>query len=132
MSWLTRVFTSKVRPVRRPVRKKIDHGRFLPQGEPLAERVLPAVTATFSAGTLRVAGDEQDNTIVVSRDASGTILVNGGAVAIQGVTVANTNLILLNGGAGNDTLTGGAGNDVLNGGPGQNALDGGPSDNTLI
>jgi hypothetical protein len=30
-SWLTRVFTNKVRPVRRPVRKKISHGRFLPQ-----------------------------------------------------------------------------------------------------
>ena len=86
-SWLTRVFTNKVRPVRRPVRKKISHGRFLPQIERLDERLLPAVTATFSgaAGQLRIVGDELDNTVVVSRDAAGTILVNDGAVAIQGI-----------------------------------------------
>jgi Ca2+-binding RTX toxin-like protein len=126
-SWLTRWFTNKVRPVRRPVRKKAHHGRFLPQVEPLDERVLPAVTATFSAGTLRVAGDEQDNTIVVSRDAAGTILVNGGAVAIQGVTVANTNLILLNGGAGNDNLS----LDETNGALPLARLDGGPGDDVL-
>ena len=82
-SWLTRWFTNKVRPVRRPVRKKIDHGRFLPQVEPLDERLLPAVTATFSAaaGQLRIVGDELDNTIVVSRDAAGTILVNAARLA---------------------------------------------------
>src|SRR5262249_44727347 len=72
-----------------------------------AVRVHPravTITASFSAGTLRVAGSEQDDTIVVSRDAAGTILVNGGSVAIQGgpATVASTSLILLNGGAGSD------------------------------
>jgi hypothetical protein len=82
-----------------PVRKKIDRGRFLPKVEPLDERVIPAVTAAFSAAgaILRVIGDAQDNTIAVSRDAVGTILVNNGAVAIQGdpgATVANTHLIL--------------------------------------
>ena len=84
--WLTHWFTNKVRPVRRPVRKKVDHGRFRPQVEVLAERVMPAVTATFSAAgaVLRVVGDALDNTVVVSRDAGGTILVNGGAVEIQG------------------------------------------------
>src|SRR5262249_23855380 len=61
-------------------------------------RLTPTVSASFSAGTLRVAGDDLDNAIVISRDAAGTILVNGGAVVIQGgpVTVANTTLILLN------------------------------------
>src|SRR5262249_54773918 len=44
--------------------------------------VTPAVTASFGAGTLRVVGTERGDTIVVSRDAAGTILVNGGAVAI--------------------------------------------------
>ena len=40
------------------------------------------VTATFSAaqGVLTVTGDGQDNSIAVSRDAVGTILVNNGAV----------------------------------------------------
>src|SRR5262249_57004452 len=90
-------------------------------------------------GTLRVAGDDLDNTIVVSRDAAGTILVNGGAVAIQGgpATVANTRLILLNGGGGNDSLRldetngplplarldGGPGNDVLVGGSAGDVID---------
>src|SRR5262249_22538914 len=111
-------------------------------------RVTPAVTASFAAGTLRVVGSEQGDTIVVSRDAVGTILVNGGAVAIQGgpATVANTSLILLNGGAGNDSLSldetngamplakldGGAGNDVLVGGSAGDVIDGAGGDDTLF
>ncbi len=102
--------------------------------ELLDRRVLPAVTATFSAaqGVLTVIGDAQDNTIAVSRDAAGTILVNGGAVTILGgtATVANTTLIQVFGLGGNDTLSldetngalpkanlfGGDGNDTLTGG----------------
>ena len=102
--------------------------------EALDDRIMPSITSTFSAatGVLTVAGDELDNTIVVSRDAAGTILVNNGAVVIQGgqATIANTSRILVTGGAGNDALTldetngglpqasldGGAGNDVLTGG----------------
>ncbi len=43
-----------------------------------------AVTAVFSpaTGQLTVFGDVLDNTINTSRDAAGTILVNGGAVQI--------------------------------------------------
>src|SRR4051812_28592273 len=104
--------------------------------ELLDRRILPAVTATFSGltGNLRVVGDDQDNTIVVSRDAGGTILVNHGAIAIQGEapTVTNLQRIFMNGLGGNDTLsldetngalpgaalTGGDGNDVLVSGSG--------------
>ena len=142
-SWLTHWFTNKVRPVQRPVRKKVGTGRFRPQVEALAERVLPAVTATFSAAgaVLRVVGDALDNTVVVSRDAGGTILVNDGAVAIQGgqPTVANTRSIMITGAGGNDNLSlnetngalpaasifGGDGNDVLIGGSGDDFVDGG-------
>src|SRR5262249_46183022 len=57
--------------------------------ELLDRRVLPAVTAALAPdGTLRVVGDELDNTIVVSRDAAGTILINNGAVPLRGATVA--------------------------------------------
>src|SRR4026207_1958804 len=96
-SWLPPCFRS----ARRPVRTKVDPGRFRPKVEALAERVLPAVTATFSAagGIVRGVGGGVDDPVVVSRDAVGTILVNSGAVAIQGgqPTVANTRSIMING-----------------------------------
>src|SRR5690348_2812698 len=104
-----------------------------------------AITASRSPanGLLSVLGDARDNNVTVSRDAAGTILVNGGAIPVLGgtPTVANTSLIqvfgqggndtialdeangalpgaLLSGGAGNDTLTGGSGDDLLFGGTG--------------
>src|SRR3954453_19313756 len=65
-----------------------------------------ATTATFSAssGQLTVTGDALDNSIVISRNAAGNILVNGGAVAVIGgtPTVANTSLIRALGQGGND------------------------------
>src|SRR5262249_8340091 len=64
-----------------------------------------AVIATFSPadGILKILGDAGANTIVVSRDAAGTIFVNNGAVAITGgsATVANVKSISINGGDGN-------------------------------
>src|SRR5262245_54273939 len=99
--------------------------------ESLDDRVVPSVTSAFSAvtGVLTVAGDDLDNTIVVSRDAAGTILVNNGAVVIQGgpATVANTSKILVTGGAGNDVLT----MDETNGGLPQTSLDGGAGNDVL-
>ena len=57
-SWLNRLMT-KVRPPSRPVRTKVHPGSFRPQVEALDERILPAVTASFSAatGVLTVTGD---------------------------------------------------------------------------
>src|SRR5262252_3438366 len=76
--------------------------------EPMEGRVLMSVGAVFSeaAGVLTVLGDSQDNNIVISREASGNILINGGAVAITGgkATIANTTLIQAFGQAGNDTI----------------------------
>jgi hypothetical protein len=106
------------------------------------------VTATFSAGVLTVTGDGQDDSIAVSRNAAGTILVNNGAVAIQGgpATVANTRLIMMVGGGGNDRLSldetngalprasifGGDGNDVLVGGSGNDIIDGGTGNDSAF
>ena len=68
-----------------------------------------AISATFNpgAGVLTVFGDSLNNAITFSRDAAGTILVNGGAVPIVGgtATVANTTLIQAFGQGGNDTIT---------------------------
>jgi Ca2+-binding RTX toxin-like protein len=108
-----------------------------------------AVTASFNAttGILTVIGDALGNTVTLSRNAAGTILVNGGAVAVVGgtPTVANTALIqafglndddivtldegfgalpraTLFGGTGDDDLTGGSGNDQIFGQAGDDTL----------
>jgi Ca2+-binding RTX toxin-like protein len=109
-----------------------------------------ATTATFNpaAGVLSVTGDSLDNSIQISRNAAGQILVNGGAIAVVGgtPTVANTATVQVFGLAGNDTLTlneangalppallfGGAGNDVLTGGSGADELFGQSGNDTLL
>jgi Ca2+-binding RTX toxin-like protein len=109
-----------------------------------------AVTASFdpTSGVLTVFGDALDNTITVSRDAAGNILINGGAVAIVGgtATVANTALIQGFGLGGNDTITlnesngalpaanlfGGDGNDTLIGGSGNDQLFGQAGNDNLL
>ena len=107
-----------------------------------------AVTASFQTDTLSVLGDNNDNTIEASRNAAGTILVNGGAVAVQGgtPTVANTALIQVFGQGQNDTISldeangalpaanlfGGSGNDTLTGGSGGDQLFGQSDNDTLL
>ena len=109
-----------------------------------------AVTASFSptTGVLTVSGDGLPNTITVSRNAAGTILVNGGAVAITGgtATVANTSEIDLFGFDSDDTIRldessgalprafqfGGLGNDVATGGSGNDQLSGEDGNDTLL
>ena len=109
-----------------------------------------AVTASYipSSATLSVFGDNQDNTITISRNAAGTLLVNGGAVAVTGgtPTVANTSLIQVFGQGGNDTITlneangalpsanlfGGTGNDTLTGGSVVDSLFGQAGNDTLL
>jgi Ca2+-binding RTX toxin-like protein len=118
--------------------------------EPLESRIMPAVTALFSpaAGILTVFGDNLDNTIEISRNAAGNLLVNDGAVAIRGgtPTIANTALIQAFGQAGNDSvlldqtngalpranLFGGAGNDTLIGGSGNDQLFGQAGNDVLL
>src|SRR5829696_3554254 len=107
-----------------------------------------AVTASFGSATVTVFGDSLNNTITISRDAAGKILVNGGAVVVAGgtPTVANTTLIQVSGQAGNDTVTlneadgalpranlfGGAGNDALTAGSGGDQLFGQAGNDTLL
>lgn len=110
--------------------------------------VTPAVVfAVFANGILTVTGDDQDNTLTVSRDVAGSLLVNGGAVPVQGgtATVGNTSLIRMFGLKGDDTLSisevngpmppaeldGGEGDDLLTGSAAADRLDGGPGNDTL-
>ncbi|HYT94467.1 MAG TPA: hypothetical protein VEL76_37475, partial [Gemmataceae bacterium] len=109
ISWLRRLLKRKASPIIRNTPQKSRQSRWLPALELLDERIAPAVTASFSpsAQILSVLGDSQANTIAVSQDAAGKILVNGGAVTIQGgvSTVANTALIQVFGQAGNDQIS---------------------------
>ncbi|MGB7278838.1 MAG: calcium-binding protein [Pseudolabrys sp.] len=108
------------------------------------------IKANFSAGTglLKVIGDQPSNTITMSRNAAGQILINGGAVSIDGgnATVANTTEIDLFGQGGDDTIAldetngalpsahlfGGDGNDVLTGGSSADLLFGQSGNDTLL
>jgi Ca2+-binding RTX toxin-like protein len=109
-----------------------------------------SIKASFSPSTrlLSVVGDDLNDSITVSRDAAGQILINGGTVSITGgpATVANTALIQVFGQGGEDTISldesngalpaaqlfGGAGNDVLTGGSGADQLFGGAGNDTLL
>jgi Ca2+-binding RTX toxin-like protein len=115
-----------------------------------AADVNAAVSAVFipQSGILAVLGNDSDNTLIVSRDATGALLVNNGAVAVRGgkPTVANTALVEVFGRAGNDTVTldqasgalpaadlfGGAGNDTIIGGAGADQLFGEAGNDTLL
>jgi Ca2+-binding RTX toxin-like protein len=113
----------------------------------VAEAATGDVTATFTSGVLVVRGDALDNVIVMSRNAAGTILVNGGSVPVVGTaTVANTTVMIAVGGGGNDTialdeangalpssiLVGGDGNDVVTGGFGGDLIVGLAGNDTLL
>ncbi len=116
--------------------------------EAIEHRVMLAVTASFSGGVLTVTGDSLDNTIVVNQSGVGSLLVNGGAVAITGgiPTVGNTTRIDIFGLAGNDILSldetngalppailrGGTENDALTGGSGADQLFGEAGDDVLL
>ena len=144
---------------RRQAPKPAWHGRFSPRLETLGDRIMPSVSAVFSptAHTLTVFGDAADNKIAISRDAAGSIRINGGAVHVIGgsPTVANTSLIQafglggndsisldetngaipaanLFGGDGNDTLIGGSGNDTLSGDAGNDTLQGNGGNDLLF
>ena len=107
-----------------------------------------SITAVLTNGVLAITGDDQDNTIIASRDAAGNILVNGGAVPVIGgaPTVGSTSLIIMIGNDGNDTLTvndsnglmppahllGGEGDDTLTGSASADVLEGGAGNDTLL
>jgi len=112
--------------------------------------ISPGLKAAFdpATGILTVTGDNLNNTITISRNAAGIILVNGGALPVTGgvASVANTALIRVFGLGGNDVITfnesngalpkgelhGGPGNDTLTGGSGPDLLFGDSGNDTLL
>jgi len=143
------ILTAISRRQRRTTRTKLLSRRRVTL-EPLENRSLLAVTAIFipSAGVLTVIGDSLDNTIAVSRNAAGNILINDGAVSVRGgmPTVANVRLVQTFGLAGNDNimldetngalpranLFGGMGDDTLTGGSANDFIFGESGNDTLL
>jgi len=139
--WVTRLVH------RRKNTRKRRNLRRTPIFEQLGERITPTVNAFSLGGVLSVIGDNLDNTIEVSRNAGGDLLVNGGAVKIYGVapTVASISRIQIIGLGGNDQLSlneangplpsasllGGSGNDTLISGAAADILFGGTGNDTL-
>ena len=70
-----------------------------------------AIKANFTAGLLSVTGDNGDDAIAITgtRDATTgqiqQILINGGAISVQGDPLTNANEIDVFGGNGNDTIS---------------------------
>jgi len=98
-----------------------------------------SISAVFEGGILTVTGDDQDNSVTVGPDASGTLLVNGGLVPVAGgvATTGNTSLIRILGLNGDDVLEvsqdtpmprvniqGGDGDDKITGSSNDDELDG--------
>lgn len=145
-SWLKRTLKGKVRPVRNALRRS----RIAPTLEQLGERIVPTVTTTFEPGTgvLSIVGDSRDNTIVVSADAVGNIVVKSESGSVVGTapTIKSVNLISAFGLGGNDTISldesggalprahifGGTGNDFLTGGSGADLLFGEAGNDILL
>jgi Ca2+-binding RTX toxin-like protein len=145
--WTKGLFQRRARP-RKPHKQR--RTSRVSTFEHLSERVVFSVTASFApgAGVLTVLGDGHDNSVVVSRDAAGRILLNGGAISVRGgtPTVANTRLVQVFGLAGNDSITldeangalpaanlyGGSGNDTLIGGSAADMLFGEAGNDTLL
>lgn len=116
--------------------------------ERLEDRCVPAVDAALVNGVLTIAGDKQDNLVIVELDAPAPIAQNV-LVSIKDddgfrkISFSNAaiNSIAFTGGAGDDTFLnftgkltvadGGAGNDLLRGGFGSDTLLGGGGKDTL-
>jgi hypothetical protein len=77
--------------------------KFVPGLEALEDRSLLSVTATFSAGTLVLNGDNSGNKITITDPGNGTITV--AATGVQKTPFHNVNHIIVNGGNGGNTLT---------------------------
>ena len=113
--------------------------------EALETRVMLSVQSFYSRGVLVVVGTEEADTIAISSDPSGQVLVNGAAV--PGAMAARVRAISVSALAGNDTIDlsatelfnpsaiavfdGGSGDDNITGGPLREAVFAGDGHDTV-
>ena len=119
--------------------------------EPIDIRAIDSVTVSGSSGADNYTLSNGFDTtmtglipaIVVSGTRSGVAIESAHVFSFGSLTIdtgagndiisasAISRAVVLNGGAGNDTLTGGAGNDTLTGGAGKDSLNGGAGTDTI-
>jgi hypothetical protein len=91
----------------------------------------PAISTTVNSGVLQIFGASGDDSISVSLDGDGNILVNGA----NPVPESNYTALLVGGRAGDDTITVSSAIDLpttLRGGAGNDSLTGAGDDNVLV
>lgn len=104
------------------VSAQVVNGVLIVQGDDAGSNFL--ITQTPSAVTVQEV--VSNDTRSYARSAVRIVVVNGGAGNDSFTTVGNDGVgVRVNGGAGNDTMTGGAGRDVMFGGAGRDRLSGG-------
>jgi Ca2+-binding RTX toxin-like protein len=111
-----------------------------------AQAAPSGVSVKLNGSLLTITGDSVANSLTVGNTAAGVITLNGAEVLDGAGTTANVLDIVMDGGAGNDTLRvgethsampgldfrGGEGNDQLFGGSGSDNLLGGTGGDTLV
>src|SRR5262245_60519147 len=95
---------SWARPFRRRGRPPAARSRGLLSPESLEDRLTPAYGGSFADVLLTVASDGASDTMVLTEDSSGNILLNDFFVS-GGPTVSNTNQIIIIGNGGNDAAS---------------------------
>src|SRR4051794_21649156 len=111
-------------------RTRLKEPRFIPNLQLLEDRILLALTSSLTGGLLSVTGDAANDIVTLRLGTTNRIEVLSGAVVVSNFDPSAVLRIVVNGGAGNDSITmsfaatvpvtlqGGAGNDTLAGGAG--------------
>src|SRR5262245_63769318 len=114
-------------PLHRPQRgRPAARTRCLLSLEPLESRLTPAYSGSFSGGVLTVTSNDAGDTMILSADRSGHILLNDSLIRGR-PTLSNTGRVKIIGNGGDDTaslagLGGWAGRATLRGGDGNDTL----------
>src|SRR5262249_8591295 len=101
-NWLTWLRNNRTAPRRSSARRA---GRFVPVVELLETRLVSSFTTSFNSSLrqLTITDDSASDTVVLSRNSRGAILVNGAAVT-GNPALNNTSLIQVFGSGGDDVL----------------------------
>lgn len=104
---------------------------------------LPPVAFLDAEGRLNVRGSDQNDTILIEPGTTGRVNVHIGNQDAISFSKNEFDLVVIDGKAGNDTITvtatgistsilGGAGNDTITGGSGRDTIEGGDGNDSIV